>query len=380
MAKSSSPTPSARSEAGYSGVARKPRRCRPRCCTKEACRRFWCDKVCCKRCRCFKICGRRIKRKWRRYWAERHCYIPKRVRRKCKDFLLCQCCCCACCYTLTDEEYDKITQPPPKKYPPPPAPKITRREEHVEYIKKRSSRSPKRKFDKNIKSNENETEVYFCTVKPPSFNSNSLKLHPPVMPAEFNATGNKEKGGKDSNRLRPKVASSKREKHTPKLYFQHKSSVARNICDFSCQNNSQSNQSLELKSHTLSKSISQHSSVQSVFSIKWRRRFRRYEKAPSTLQTILYSLARKFKSNKKKTKSAQKHDKKNVLVLHVPKKFSNTSIVGTVSATRSSRAEKPLIIRDESSQALPIEHSKPPNKICGPGEVLVKRNSFQNVR
>lgn len=227
------------------------------------------------------------------------------------------------------------------------------------FIRSQSTSIPRVKRAKYINS-ELLTNMFFCCI------------------------GNKErKGVKDSNTLRSKVTSSKgaglwykRDKHTPKLAFPHRS-LTKNICDFSCQSSSQSNHSLEIKSQALSKSVSQHSSVQSIFSIKWRRRFRRYEKQPSIIQSVLYSLAKKFRGNKKKRNAAEKYEKKNVLVLHVPKNFSNTSTVGTASTTRnSSKVEKPIIIRDESSQAITIEPTKPHNnKICGPGEVLVKQNT-----
>lgn len=204
----------------------------------------------------------------------------------------------------------------------------------------------------------------------------------------FCCLGNKEKKGAnslDSSRSDKSSTkgsdyqSCKRQKEITKSVIEQTSSITKDICDFGCQYSLQSNHSLEIKSHLLTKSVSQLSSVQSVFSIKWRRRFRRYEKTPSMLRTMLNTIANLFKSSKKKPKACQKNNKKNLLVIHVPKKYSNTSTVDTVSTTHNAKIEKPLIIRDESSiEPLNAKHkanAKPPDKLCRPGEVLVKNST-----
>ncbi|XP_037294176.1 prostaglandin F synthase 2 isoform X1 [Manduca sexta] len=64
-------------------------------------------------------------------------------------------------------------------------------------------------------------------------------------------------------------------------------SISGTTNDFSCQFSVNSMQSLEIISHVLTRSVSRLSSLDSILSLKWRRRFRRHDKQPSTLQTIL---------------------------------------------------------------------------------------------
>lgn len=150
----------------------------------------------------------------------------------------------------------------------------------------------------------------------------------------------------------------------------------RNTFDFGCQYSLKSNHSLEIISQILTRSDSQLSTSESIYSAKWRRRFRRHKKPPSVLQVMMYTLARKIKD---KHRTPIRNKKNNVVVLRVPKKFSNSSTIDTVSTARNStkfdRFEKPVIIRDDSS------HDKininrvvgSRNKIWGPGEVLLKK-------
>lgn len=217
-----------------------------RCCA--GCRRFWrglchcrlcggCRGCCarlkqtrpCRRCRaCLRHCGRfccrlfyrmgckgkKVKNNWR---AKPLCSIP------CERFWTCNWCCG--CWTFTARDYDRSQAEPPHQFPPnKPAPKITRREEHIEYIKTRPRRGRKHKTDNNLKSSENETEVYtvlkcddktdaqtnkcdknesedhaasksttenetevyFCTIKS-SFNPKGW--HPPLIQAKYQTTG-----------------------------------------------------------------------------------------------------------------------------------------------------------------------------------------------
>ncbi|KAG6465474.1 hypothetical protein O3G_MSEX015175 [Manduca sexta] len=155
-------------------------------------------------------------------------------------------------------------------------------------------------------------------------------------------------------------------------------SISGTTNDFSCQFSVNSMQSLEIISHVLTRSVSRLSSLDSILSLKWRRRFRRHDKQPSTLQVMMCTLVKKIRY--KKSKHIVRQKKHNVVVLHVPKQFSNTSTLDTLSIARNSmksvaRIEKPLIIKDMSNEDVTIRSvSKPLSKICGPGEVLVKRD------
>lgn len=191
------------------------------------------------------------------------------------------------------------------------------------------------------------------------------------------------KGEKDLNRYGPRESSSRgaglllsvREKY-PKHPDHLRNSLARNIYDSGCQSSLQSNQSLEIKSHVLTKSVSQLSSIHSMFSIKWRRPFPRYKKEHRTFPNVLYKLAYKMKGKKKQMKSPAKQEKKNVLVIHLPKKRSNTSAGGPICTTHNAHVQKPLIIKDESSSALNFKRiADKPKKICRPGEVLFQSHS-----
>lgn len=150
--------------------------------------------------------------------------------------------------------------------------------------------------------------------------------------------------------------------------------VTGNTYDFGCQYSLSSSHSLEITSHVLTKSVSQLSSIESILSLKWRRRFRRCNKRPSALQVMMMSLAKKIKSTNVKFHH-KRNKKNNLVVLHVPKKFSNTSTLGTASPDqiKSERVEKALIIKDESSTFFVNNATRPPSsKICGPGEIFVK--------
>lgn len=148
----------------------------------------------------------------------------------------------------------------------------------------------------------------------------------------------------------------------------------RNQFDFGCQISLKSNHSLEIVSHVLNKSVSQISSVETVNSTKVKNQLRRRKKPPSALQIMMYTINRRFKD--KRAKDPVRNKKKNVVVLRLRKAFSNTSTKNTISTARkSSRFEKPLIIRDNSSfhQVSRIRLVGSQAKIWGPGEVLLKK-------
>ncbi|XP_047034122.1 uncharacterized protein LOC124640404 [Helicoverpa zea] len=152
------------------------------------------------------------------------------------------------------------------------------------------------------------------------------------------------------------------------------SAFNRDSYDFGCQYSLKSNHSLEIISQILTRSASKVSSSVSVYSSKMRHRIRKNKKSPSVLQVMMYTLARKIKD--KHSKTPLRNKKNNVVVLKVPKKFSNTSTTGTISTTRNStKLEKPLVIRDDSSHnhinINRVVSSR--NKIWGPGEVLLKK-------
>lgn len=194
------------------------------------------------------------------------------------------------------------------------------------------------------------------------------------------------KGEEDSQIFQSKSASlrsagliHKRDKGHSKPTDLQRSSAATTNCDSSCQYSASaaSNPSLEIKTHLLTKSVSQLSSIQSVFSIKWRRT-RRYTKQQNILQNIITKLTYKM-NGKSKLLSPRKPAKKNVLVLHVPKNFSSTSTDRTRTAPRPLSLEKPLVIKDVSSRTLIKRSANSPKKLYGPGETLFQRNTYQNL-
>lgn len=134
-----------------------------------------------------------------------------------------------------------------------------------------------------------------------------------------------------------------------------------NTYDFGCQNSLRSNCSLEIISHVLSRSVSHHSSTESIISLKWQR-----TKQPNALQALMMSLAKITKSKNPKLHVNNKTN--HVIVLHVPKKSSNTSTLGTASPTliTSERVEKPLIIKDEFSHDS-VANASHRSIICRPG-------------
>lgn len=151
--------------------------------------------------------------------------------------------------------------------------------------------------------------------------------------------------------------------------------------DFGCQYSLKSNYSLEIVSHMLSKSESQPSSLQSdAMSVKWRRLFRPdpHKKRPNVFQVLIMSIARKIKTNNNRI--IIKHKKNNVVVLHVPNKFSETSSLSTMSPMRTKsgkvdKIDKPLVIKDESPRDSLMEMMSR-NKICGPGEIFTKHHNM----
>ncbi|XP_035449490.1 uncharacterized protein LOC118275587 isoform X1 [Spodoptera frugiperda] len=143
--------------------------------------------------------------------------------------------------------------------------------------------------------------------------------------------------------------------------------------DFGCQYSLKSTHSLEIISQILTRSYSNMSSTESDYSAKWRDRFRKNKKTRNDLFVMMYALARKVKD--KKSKFPIRKKKNNVVVLRVPKQFSNASNSGTLSKTHNSeKLEKPLTIRDESShEQISYNCVSSRNKIWGPGEVLLKK-------
>ncbi|XP_022817624.1 uncharacterized protein LOC111350331 isoform X1 [Spodoptera litura] len=141
--------------------------------------------------------------------------------------------------------------------------------------------------------------------------------------------------------------------------------------DFGCQYSLKSTHSLEIISQMLTRSYSNMSSTESDDSA--RNRFRKNKKRRSDLFVMMYTLARKIKD--KNSKFPIRKKKNNVVVLRVPKQFSNASNTGSLSKTPTcTKLEKPLTIRDESShEQISYNCVSSRNKIWGPGEVLLKK-------
>ncbi|KAF9414321.1 hypothetical protein HW555_007718 [Spodoptera exigua] len=91
-----------------------------------------------------------------------------------------------------------------------------------------------------------------------------------------------------------------------------------NLYDFGCQYSLKSTHSLEIISHILTRSNSNISSSESENSAKWRSR---KNKKPRSLSVMMCTLARKLKE-----KNSKKKD--NVVILRIPKQFSNASNTG----------------------------------------------------
>jgi hypothetical protein len=164
LSRSTSKSSCSRPECSGSKV---PTRKRRRCCKGRRCRFIWEDIILCGWCRRkFSLC-----RKCRNWCAGKCC---RKFRRRCKYLLLCRC--CTCCYQFTPEDYDKafMDKPKRKRIPPRPLPKITRREQDIKYIR----RSTKHRVGNNAQP-DNDTEIYFCTIKLDNF---LTKCKPTVMP------------------------------------------------------------------------------------------------------------------------------------------------------------------------------------------------------
>lgn len=144
--------------------------------------------------------------------------------------------------------------------------------------------------------------------------------------------------------------------------------------DFGCQYSLYSNQSLEIKSHSMSRSVSNLSSFKNFISSNWHRRFQKQKKERSSIQAMIMTLSRKIKPKFSKTPRSKKN---NVVVLHIPEKFSNTSTTGTSSPApqpqpKYDKPDRPLIIKDEPFHR-PVDLSTPSKmgKMCRPGEVYL---------
>lgn len=139
--------------------------------------------------------------------------------------------------------------------------------------------------------------------------------------------------------------------------------------DFTCQYAVKSNQSLEIISHMLSKSVSQHSTMTSS-SDKLRQQIQAQKS--SLFHIMKYKLGKNSKD--KSGANPNRNKKHNVVILPVPKKFSNTS-TDTVSTNRNSTkfntSQSPLFIKDKTSDDQMNDTCVvKPKKIWGPGEVL----------
>lgn len=147
-----------------------------------------------------------------------------------------------------------------------------------------------------------------------------------------------------------------------------------NSIDFGCQYSLNSNCSMEIISHMLTRSMSQMSSVNSMFDVEWRRRHQ--AKQPNTIHVFLYNVIRRFKQSK--TKLTNKIKKNHVLVLHVPERFSHTSI-DTVSSiySRVRGKEKPLSMQAKQQNSKILCSMRTVNKICGPGEIYLKNDEAE---
>ncbi|KPJ18107.1 hypothetical protein RR48_11955 [Papilio machaon] len=148
-----------------------------------------------------------------------------------------------------------------------------------------------------------------------------------------------------------------------------------NSIDFGCQYSLNSNCSMEIISHMLTRSISQMSSVDSMFDVEWRRRHQ--AKQPNTIHVFLYNVIRRFKQSK--TKLTNKTKKNHILVLHVPERFSHTS-TDTISSiySRIRGKETPLNIQAQSQNSeTGCTGHRPVNKICGPGEIYLKNDDSE---
>lgn len=153
-----------------------------------------CPKCCQKSLKDFILCGW-CRRKTNICRNCQKCCKPgwkcRKFKRKCKYYLLCRC--CYCCYPFTDKDYDKafLDKPVRKRLTSKSPPRIIRREEDVKYV-----RRPRHRIDTLMKQSENETEVYFCTIKLDSLSTkrarqplSTLSPHRSDLPAVHTATG-----------------------------------------------------------------------------------------------------------------------------------------------------------------------------------------------
>jgi hypothetical protein len=187
----------------------------------------------------------------------------------------------------------------------------------------------------------------------------------------FFCVGNKEK--QEVEELDTHTSSSCSSKFSSVQNWKQNKSTAESLSfensNFGCQYSLQSNQSLEIKSRVLTRSVSQFS-TQSIFSIKLRKRIRKGPQEPKGLKSVFTKFAKKLFNKKCKGKAPLQNNNKNLFSRHMPKKNSKTCVAP------NTKQEKPLVIRDE----LPIESvnakkTMPRNKICRPGEVLFKRST-----
>lgn len=163
-----------------------------------------------------------------------------------------------------------------------------------------------------------------------------------------------------------KGATSKDIKSTVSPQKQTVAFIASSSKDFESQYSLKSSQSLEIFSHALTRSTSQLSSLGSILSLKWKRRFHTQPKKPSALQLMYRDFSKKIRAKK----DSRPRDRTNVVVLGIPKQYEKTA------SLPSDKITKPLLIRNSTeSTVFQIDLiTKPRNKICGPGEVLVKKN------
>lgn len=153
-------------------------------------------------------------------------------------------------------------------------------------------------------------------------------------------------------------------------------------------------QSQEIISHILTKSVSSNFNALNKTTCSVNTLKKPRGKHCNVFKIMMNSMSRKFKHKNSGHNLKKPND---VIVLHVPKKFSNISIEATttrkfitptsVTATTpaSERKEEkkklkekpakfqPLIIRDSLSEKMIYINrlTKPPNKLCGRGEVFV---------
>lgn len=151
-------------------------------------------------------------------------------------------------------------------------------------------------------------------------------------------------------------------------------------------------QSREIISHILTKSVSSHFNIVNKTTCSTNTLKRPRGKHCNVFKIMMHSMSRKLKH---KTSGLNPKKPNDVIVLHVPKKFSNISIEATttrrfitqaplVPAVPAPKEKKkklkekpakfqPLKIRDSLSEKMIYINrlTKPPNKLCGRGEIFV---------